>query len=82
MLTQAQVAELAQDLAVEARRRSYVEQILAPDFVDDVRSWEMLLELLEVVLHRRGHYIVPETVLAKLGTTPAALQATLLEETT
>lgn len=65
MLTQSEITQIANDLGEEARRRSYVEQILAPDFVAEPRSWELLIELLEVVLHRRGLYIVSESVINK-----------------
>ena len=72
MLTQREIVQVAQDLGEEARRRSYVNRILAPEFVDEPQSWELLVELAEVVLHRRGLYIADELM---LNDTPAVLKA-------
>ena len=59
MLKHGEIAEVAQDLGAEVRRRDYVHRILAPTFVDDPTAWEMVVEVMEVVLHRRGLVIAP-----------------------
>ena len=63
MLEQHDIQNVARDLGAEARRRSYVTQILAPGFTEEPESWELIIELVEIVLHRRGFYIVHERVL-------------------
>lgn len=63
MLKQNQIQDVASDLGAEARRRSYVTQILAPGFSQEPESWELIIELVEIVLHKRGFYIVHESVL-------------------
>jgi hypothetical protein len=60
LLTQPEIERIAQDLHDEAERRSYVARILAPEFRSDPRSWELLLEMIEVVLHKRDLYIAPQ----------------------
>ena len=72
MLTQKEIAQVAQDLGEETRERTYVARILAPEFVDEPQSWELLIEMLEVVLHRRGLYIAPANLLKD---DPAVLRA-------
>ena len=60
MLTQRQIGIVANDLRDEAERRSYVNHILGDEFAGDPQSWELLIEMIEVVLHRRDLYIVPQ----------------------
>lgn len=67
MLTAPQITEIAQDFAREANARDYVKYILAPGFVDDPRSWQLVIEVMEVVLHRRGLYIVPQSRVKELA---------------
>jgi hypothetical protein len=78
VLTPREIAQVALDLSDEARRRAYVSRILAPEFVDEPQSWGVLLEMLEVVLHRRGLYIAPYELLKD---TPAALKAQRIVKT-
>jgi len=59
MLKHGEIAEVAQDLGAEVSRRDYVRRILAPSFVDDPTAWEMVIEMIEIVLHRRNLFIVP-----------------------
>lgn len=63
MLTQPEIVDVARDLRSEAEKRSYVSRILAEEFIDDPHSWELLIEMLEVVLHKRGFYIADESLL-------------------
>ncbi|MFI5389619.1 MAG: hypothetical protein ACHQY2_07840 [Candidatus Eremiobacterales bacterium] len=63
MLKHGDVAEVAKDLGEEVRRRDYVHRILAPTFIDDPTAWEMVVEVMEVVLHRRNLYIAPASKL-------------------
>jgi hypothetical protein len=63
LLKQPEIRDVARDLGAEARRRSYVRQILAPQFTEEPESWELIIELVEIVLHRRGLYIVHESML-------------------
>ncbi len=59
MLTVAEISEVARDFRNEAEARDYVKYILAPGFVDDDHAWQLIVEVMEVVLHRRNLYIVP-----------------------
>jgi len=60
-----EIRSVAADLGAEARKRDYVHKILAPTFLDDPTAWEMIVEVLEVVLHRRDLYIVPERLIKR-----------------
>lgn len=64
MLKHADVKAVAEDLGAEVRKRDYVNRILAPTFVDDPTAWEMIVEVMEVVLHRRDLYIAHRSMLA------------------
>lgn len=59
MLTPPEIAEVAVDFKEEVRKRKYVEYIMAAGFVEDPHAWEMVIEVMEVILHRRDLYIVP-----------------------
>ena len=59
MLKHDEISDVARDLGEEVRARDYVAHILAPTFVKDPLAWEMIVEMMEVVLHRRGFYIAP-----------------------
>jgi len=61
MLRHGEIREVALDLGAEVGRRDYVHRILAPSFVDDPTAWEMVVEVMEVVLHRRGLVIAPSS---------------------
>ena len=63
MLTQNEIRDVARDLSDEAARRSYVSKILAPSLSEEPESWQMIIELVEIVLHGRGFFIVPESML-------------------
>ena len=63
MLKHGEIYEVAQDFGEEVRRRDYVHRILAPAFVDDPTAWEMVVEVMEVVLHRRNLLIAPASKL-------------------
>ena len=60
MLTPPEIVEVAKDFKEEVHKRKYVEYIMAAGFVEDPHSWEMVIEVMEVILHRRGLYIVPQ----------------------
>lgn len=67
MLTAPEIQDVAKDFSQEARARDYVKYILAPGFVDDPHAWELVVEVMEVVLHRRGLYIVPQSRIMASG---------------
>ena len=56
MLLSKDIATVASDLKEEATRRPYV-QALIPELVEDESFWRMLVEMFEIVLHRRGHVV-------------------------
>ena len=60
MLTPDEIVEVAVEFKEEVRNRKYVEYIMAPGFVEESQSWQMIIEVMEIVLHRRGLYIVPQ----------------------
>jgi capsular polysaccharide biosynthesis protein len=64
MLLSKEIAEVANDLKEEAIRRPYVGRLI-PAVVHDDSFWRMLLELLEIVLHRRGYVIVKREILER-----------------
>ncbi len=57
MLLSNQINELATDFQTEARRRPYFRAII-PDLVEDHVFWRLMLEVLEIIVHRRGYVIV------------------------
>jgi len=63
MLKHDDVKAVAEDFGAEVRKRDYVNRILAPTFVDDPTAWEMVVEVMEVVLHRRDLYIAHRSLL-------------------
>jgi hypothetical protein len=59
MLRHGEINEVARDFGEEIKKRDYVRQILAPSFVDDPTAWELVVEVMEIILHRRGLCIAP-----------------------
>jgi hypothetical protein len=59
VLTPSEIKEVASDLQREAISRDYVKYILAPAFTEEHHAWELIVEVMEVVLHRRDLYITP-----------------------
>ena len=59
MLLSKEIAMVASDLKREPSGRSYVTQLM-PEVVDEDGFWRIILELLEIVLHRRGYVIVKQ----------------------
>jgi hypothetical protein len=59
MLKPGEINEVAHDFGEEVARRDYVRRIFAPTFADDPVAWAMVVEVMEIILHRRDLYIVP-----------------------
>lgn len=57
MLLSKQIEELACDFQVEAEERPYL-RMLIPDMAGNKNFWQLVLEVLEIILHRRGYLIV------------------------
>jgi hypothetical protein len=66
MLLSNQINELAGDLQTEARRRPYLRAII-PDLVEDHVFWRLMLEVLEIIVHRRGYVIVERSKVHDVG---------------
>jgi hypothetical protein len=66
MLLSKEIVEVAADLKAEAKGRPYVE-VLMPEVVADDSFWRMLIELFEIVLHRRGYVIVKREAVRDLA---------------
>jgi hypothetical protein len=64
MLLSKEISAIAIDLKDESRSRPYVKALM-PEVVDDDSFWRMLLEIFEIVLHRRGYVIVRRDVLER-----------------
>ncbi len=62
MLLSRQIDALAEDLLEEARNRPYIHTLLG-NLAADGSFWRLLLEMLEVTLHKRGYVIVSRNVL-------------------
>jgi hypothetical protein len=56
MLLSKEISEIAIDLRKEAEGRPYVEMLM-PAVVADDSFWRMLIEIFEIVLHRRGYVV-------------------------
>jgi hypothetical protein len=61
MLLSKQIEELASDFQQEAAQRPYL-RMLIPDVAADKNFWQMVLEVLEIILHRRGYLIVKRSI--------------------
>jgi hypothetical protein len=57
VLLSQQIGELARKLRAEAAGRPYVATLI-PQVVDDETFWTMVVELLEIVLHRDDFVVV------------------------
>ena len=57
MLLSKQIMDLAQELREESAVRPYVRTLI-PDVVDDKHFWTMIVEMLEIVVHRNDYVIV------------------------
>jgi hypothetical protein len=62
MLLSKEIAQIAIDLKEESKSRPYVKALM-PDVVNDDSFWRMLIELFEIVLHRRGYVVVRRDIL-------------------
>ena len=61
MLLSKQIEELACDFQYEATQRPYL-RMLIPDLAENKNFWQLVLEVLEIILHRRGYLIVRRSV--------------------
>ena len=61
MLTPSEIVDVADDLRREVERRDYVRCIMADTFAEEPHAWQMIIEVMEVILHRRDLYIVPKS---------------------
>ena len=57
MLLSKQIERLAEDLAKDATDRSYVSSLI-PTLAGDSTFWNMVLEMVEIALNRRGYVVV------------------------
>jgi hypothetical protein len=57
MLLSKEISQIARDLQDESKSRPYVRALM-PEVVADETFWRMLIEILEIVLHRRGYVVV------------------------
>ncbi len=62
MLLSKEISEIAGDLKIESKSRSYVKALM-PEVVGDDSFWRMLIEIFEIVLHRRGYVVVKRELL-------------------
>jgi hypothetical protein len=66
MLLSKEITEVAADLKAEASGRPYVKMLM-PAVVSDDGFWCMIIELFEIVLHRRGYVIVKRNAVPDLA---------------
>lgn len=57
MLLSKQIERLAEDLAKDAVDRPYVKSLI-PGLAGDRAFWNMVLEMVEIALNRRGYVVV------------------------
>jgi hypothetical protein len=62
MLLSKEISAIAVDLRNESKARLYVRPLI-PEVVDDDTFWGMLVEMFEIVLHRRGYVVVKRDIL-------------------
>jgi hypothetical protein len=62
MLLSKEISQIAIDLKDESKGRSYVKALM-PEVVEDDGFWRMLIEIFEIVLHRRGYVVVRRDIL-------------------
>jgi hypothetical protein len=63
MLLSKEISQIAGDLKGESKSRSYVRALM-PEVVDDDSFWRMLIEIFEIVLHRRGYVVAKRELVA------------------
>jgi hypothetical protein len=63
MLLSKEIAIIAVDLENESKSRPYVRALI-PEVVDDDTFWGMLVEMFEIVLHRRGYVVVRREIVS------------------
>ena len=63
MLLSSEIKSVAADLGAEAASRSYVKA-LVPHLDDEF--WRLMVELIVMVLHRRGYVVAPRDAAASL----------------
>ena len=61
MLLAKQIEELACDFQDEAAARPYL-RMLIPELAGNKNFWQLVLEVLEIILHRRGYLIVKRSI--------------------
>jgi len=65
MLLSKEIAEIAVEMRDESKARPYV-RVLMPEAVADESFWRMLIEIFEIVLHRRGYVVVRRSLLEEV----------------
>lgn len=71
MLLAKQIEELACDFRAEAETRPYF-RMLIPELAGNKNFWQLILEVLEIILHRRGYLIVRRSVVEGAMEVPAS----------
>jgi hypothetical protein len=61
VLLSKQIEGLASDIQREATERPYVRALI-PGLCEDRNFWQIMLEMLEIVLHKRGYLIVKRSI--------------------
>ena len=64
MLLTREIDDVAADLKKESQDRIYVRRLL-PGIIDEDSFWRVIVEMLVIVLHRRGYLIVKQEKVAK-----------------
>jgi hypothetical protein len=62
MLLSKEIAQIADEMRDESKTRPYVRALM-PEVVADESFWRMLIEIFEIVLHRRGYVVVRRALL-------------------
>ena len=71
MLLSKQIEELAWDFQQEAEARPYF-RMLIPDLASNRNFWQLVLEVLEIILHRKGYLIVRRSIVEGAMGVPAS----------
>ncbi|MBV8434688.1 MAG: hypothetical protein JO029_10455 [Candidatus Eremiobacteraeota bacterium] len=69
MLLSKQIEQLAADYEREANGRPYIKALI-PDLCTNRNFWQMLIEILEIILHRRGYLIVKAALIEEAMKVP------------
>jgi hypothetical protein len=64
-----QYEELASDFQSEARQRPYVKALI-PDLCENKNFWDLVLEIVQIVLRKRGYLIVRRSAVEGAITVP------------